>query len=187
MNEELISRIKTDLATVLLDVQSYANRYSLCNRNPEKWLKMATMICQGESTRVIRDECVVNGVQIKRVRAELEENPIFCDLKRELAVRTNMALADTMETNHLFSGKLKNRIENLSEAEMEEMDILELRKAEESGAKTAQILTNTMLRLRGDNVHKVHIVKTEGTLEDYFNALDKLNGNKETVMEAEEV
>ena len=98
-----------------------------------------------------------------------------------------MALADTMETNHLFSGKLKNRIENLSEAEMEEMDILELRKAEESGAKTAQILTNTMLRLRGDNVHKVHIVKTEGTLEDYFNALDKLNGNKETVMEAEEV
>ena len=187
MKEELMSRVKTDLATVLADVQSYSSPKDMCNINPEKWMKIASMFVQGESSYLVGRETKCNGIVIKRVRSQLNENPLFCDLKREMAIEINMALTDTIEANQVFSEKLKNRIDGITDDEMEEMDILDLRKAESEGAKTAQLLTNTLLKLRGENVQKVHVVKTEGTIEDYFDALDKLNGNREKVVEAEEV
>ena len=184
MNEELLARVKQNLAVALADTQAYCTSWDLCNSNPKRWLDIATMLMQGAS--VSKTKRALNATQrlVKKVGGQLMENPNICDLKRELAVDIAITLSDSIEATKLAGEKLRERMERITDKEIDDMDLVDLSKCESEGAKSVQILNNTLMRLRGEDIKKTMVVEAKMTYEEYMKIREGLPSKEVVEVEA---
>lgn len=171
--DDLPARVDNTLKDILLEAQQYASPMSLEKVNPEKWLTAANEILQGVSRRKVQHGTLSgNTTAYNRIKAQLMESPVCGDLKRQLAVRNLEQLNYTAEIREMVGEALIERFgdkDALKDVKPEEMI-----KMYRELSVANKLDTETLMRVRGDNVQKIEITKKDFNFEDALKQVREL-------------
>lgn len=180
---QLAKQVNDDLQQILADVQGYCAVRCLAKQRPEQWIEGASLLLQGDGPRIVANKTGLSFYTVKTIQAQVFESPVASDLRRELAVRNLMSLETTVELSETIGAKLEKRLAEMTDEELKEISPLDLARMKREISTANKLDTDTLLKVRGDNVQTINVVHKTESYEDMMASVREARGEK--VIEAE--